>query len=60
MKALLDVEHAAAPDSRVIQLMPQGSGTSIQFGVGLTDAPQNFRDADGNAWVLQQRNHQPI
>jgi catechol 2,3-dioxygenase-like lactoylglutathione lyase family enzyme len=35
----LDVDYAPAPDFRVIQLTPQGSGTSIQFGVGLTDAP---------------------
>lgn len=34
----LDVDYAPAPDFRVIQLTPQGSGTSIQFGVGLTDA----------------------
>jgi catechol 2,3-dioxygenase-like lactoylglutathione lyase family enzyme len=113
----LDVDYAPAPDFRVIQLTPQGSGTSIQFGVGLTDAPPRslpglylvvpdiescqseltdrgvavgeihhkntdggwrggflpgldpdradyasfagFRDPDGNAWVLQERNHQP-
>jgi catechol 2,3-dioxygenase-like lactoylglutathione lyase family enzyme len=112
----LDVDYAPAPDFRVIQLTPPGSGTSIQFGVGLTDASpgsvqglylvvpdiQNsrleliangvtvseirhkdtdggwrggflpgldpdradyasfadFRDPDGNAWVLQERNHQ--
>lgn len=35
----LDVDYAPAPDFRVIQLTPQGSSTSIQFGVGLTDAP---------------------
>ncbi len=35
----LDVDYAPSPDFRVIQLTPQGSGTSIQFGVGLTDAP---------------------
>jgi catechol 2,3-dioxygenase-like lactoylglutathione lyase family enzyme len=35
----LDVDYAPAPDFRVIQLTPQGSGTSIQFAVGLTDAP---------------------
>jgi catechol 2,3-dioxygenase-like lactoylglutathione lyase family enzyme len=113
----LDVDYAPAPDFRVIQLTPQGSGTSIQFGIGLTDAPAgsvrglylvvpdieecrveltergvtvseirhkntdggwrggflpgrdpsradyasfaDFRDPDGNAWVLQERNHQP-
>jgi catechol 2,3-dioxygenase-like lactoylglutathione lyase family enzyme len=113
----LDVDYAPAPGFRVIQLTPQGAGTSIQFGVGLTDAPPgsvqglylvvsdieggrseltgrgvsvteirhkntdggwrggflrgldpdradytsfaDFRDPDGNAWVLQERNHQP-
>ncbi len=113
----LDVDYAPAPDFRVIQLTPHGSGTSIQFGVGLTDAPAgslqglylvvsdiedcraeltsrgvtvseirhknteggwrggflpgrdpyrtdyasfaDFRDPDGNAWMLQERNHQP-
>ena len=35
----LDVDYAPAPDFRVIQLTPQGSSTSIQIGVGLTDAP---------------------
>jgi catechol 2,3-dioxygenase-like lactoylglutathione lyase family enzyme len=112
----LDVDYAPAPDFRVIQLTPPGSGTSLQFGVGLTDASpgsvqglylvvpdiQNsrleliangvtvseirhkdtdggwrggflpgldpdradyasfadFRDPDGNAWVLQERNHE--
>jgi catechol 2,3-dioxygenase-like lactoylglutathione lyase family enzyme len=116
----LDVDYvsggAPAPDFRVIQLTPPGSGTSIQFGVGLTDASPgsvqglylvvpdiedcrseltdrgvsvseirhkntdggwrggllpgpdpdradyasfaDFRDPDGNAWVLQERNHQ--
>jgi catechol 2,3-dioxygenase-like lactoylglutathione lyase family enzyme len=34
----LDVDYAPAPDFRVIQLTPAGSSTSIQFGVGLTDA----------------------
>jgi catechol 2,3-dioxygenase-like lactoylglutathione lyase family enzyme len=34
----LDVDYAPAPDFRVIQLTPQGSTTSIQFGAGLTDA----------------------
>jgi catechol 2,3-dioxygenase-like lactoylglutathione lyase family enzyme len=111
----LDVDYAPAPDFRVIQLTPQGSGTSIQFGAGLTDAPAgslqglylvvtdiedvrreltdrgvavseihhkdtdggwrgaflsgvdpergdyasfaDFSDPDGNAWVLQERNH---
>jgi catechol 2,3-dioxygenase-like lactoylglutathione lyase family enzyme len=113
----LDVDYAPAPGFRVIQLTPQGAGTSIQFGVGLTNAPPgsvqglylvvsdieggrseltgrgvsvteirhkntdggwrggflpgldpdradyasfaDFRDPDGNAWVLQERNHQP-
>jgi catechol 2,3-dioxygenase-like lactoylglutathione lyase family enzyme len=34
----LDVDYAPAPDFRVVQLTPVGSGASIQFGVGLTDA----------------------
>lgn len=112
----LDVDYAPTPRFRVIQLTPEGSGASIQFGVGLTDAPPgsvrglylvvsdieacraaltgrgvtvseirhkdahggwsggflpgadpdrgdyasfaDFRDPDGNAWVLQERNHQ--
>jgi catechol 2,3-dioxygenase-like lactoylglutathione lyase family enzyme len=113
----LDVDYTPTPDFRVVQLTPDGSGTSIQFGVGLTDAPPgslqglylvvsdiekscleltdhgvtvseirhkntdggwrggflpgpdpgradyasfaDFRDPDGNAWVLQERSHQP-
>jgi catechol 2,3-dioxygenase-like lactoylglutathione lyase family enzyme len=113
----LDVDYEPTLDFRVIQLTPQGSATSIQFGVGLTDAPvgsvrglylvvhdiensrlelldrgvgvgeirhkdtegswrggflpgldpnradyasfADFRDPDGNAWVLQERDHQP-
>ena len=35
----LDVDYAPTPQYRVVQLTPQGSSTSIQFGVGLTDAP---------------------
>jgi catechol 2,3-dioxygenase-like lactoylglutathione lyase family enzyme len=35
----LDVDYAPAANFRVIQLTPQGAATSIQFGVGLTDAP---------------------
>ncbi|OBK45178.1 VOC family protein [Mycobacterium kubicae] len=112
----LDVDYAPAPDFRVIQLTPEGSAVSIQFGVGLTDAVSgsvrglylvvpdiegsrteliargvpvgdirhkntdggwrggylagvdpsradyasfaDFHDPDGNAWVLQERNHQ--
>ena len=111
----LDVDYAPTADFRVIQLTPQGASTSIQFGVGLTDAPSgsvcglylvvpdieagrreltdrgvdvsairhkdtdggwrggflpgldpgradyasfaDFRDPDGNAWVLQERGH---
>jgi catechol 2,3-dioxygenase-like lactoylglutathione lyase family enzyme len=34
----LDVDYAPAPDFRVVQLTPPGSPTSIQFGIGLTDA----------------------
>lgn len=33
-----DVDYAPSTDFRVVQLTPAGSGTSIQFGVGLTDA----------------------
>jgi catechol 2,3-dioxygenase-like lactoylglutathione lyase family enzyme len=113
----LDVDYAPTPDFRVIQLTPLGSATSIQLGVGLTDAAPgstrglylvvpdieccraeltdrgvtvseirhkdtgggwrggfrpgpdpdradyasfaDFRDPDGNAWVLQERSHQP-
>jgi catechol 2,3-dioxygenase-like lactoylglutathione lyase family enzyme len=109
----LDVDYVPDSGFRVIQLTPQGSGTSIQFGVGLTDAQPgsvrglylvvpdidecrrelvdhgvtvseirhketdggwrggfrpgldpgradyasfaDFRDPDGNAWVLQER-----
>jgi catechol 2,3-dioxygenase-like lactoylglutathione lyase family enzyme len=35
----LDVDYAPAPDFRVVQLTPQGSSTSVQFGVGLQDTP---------------------
>jgi catechol 2,3-dioxygenase-like lactoylglutathione lyase family enzyme len=58
----VDVDYAPAPDFRVVQLTPQGSGTSIQFGVGLTDAAPSFadfRDPDDNAWVPQKRHHLP-
>ena len=34
----VDVDYAPTPDFRVVQLTPPGSSTSIQFGVGLTDA----------------------
>jgi catechol 2,3-dioxygenase-like lactoylglutathione lyase family enzyme len=34
----LDVDYAPSPEFRVVQLTPPGSATSIQFGVGLTDA----------------------
>jgi catechol 2,3-dioxygenase-like lactoylglutathione lyase family enzyme len=33
----LDVDYAPAADFRVIQLTPQGSRVSVQFGAGLTD-----------------------
>ncbi|MBO0884672.1 MAG: VOC family protein [Mycobacterium sp.] len=114
----VDVDYAPIPGFRVIQLTLQGSSTSIQFGVGLTDSPAgsmrglylvvtdiedcrrelrdrgvsvsdirhkdtdggwrggflagpdpghadyasfaDFRDPDGNAWVLQERGHLPI
>jgi catechol 2,3-dioxygenase-like lactoylglutathione lyase family enzyme len=35
----LDVDYSPGEDFRVIQLTPEGSSTSIQFGIGLTDAP---------------------
>ncbi|OBG30208.1 VOC family protein [Mycobacterium sp. 852002-51057_SCH5723018] len=112
----LDVDYAPATEFRVIQLTPEGSATSIQFGVGLTNSAPgsvrglylvvpdiegcraeltdrgvavseirhkdadggwrggflpgldpgradyasfaDFRDPDGNSWVLQERNHQ--
>ena len=34
----LDVDYAPTEDFRVVQLTPAGSSTSIQFGIGLTDA----------------------
>ena len=34
----LDVDYEPTPDFRVVQLTPEESSTSIQFGVGLTDA----------------------
>ncbi|KBZ59619.1 VOC family protein [Mycobacterium colombiense] len=34
----LDVDYAPTPGFRVIQLTPEGSSASIQFGTGLTDA----------------------
>lgn len=34
----LDVDYRPAEDFRVVQLTPPGSGCSVQFGVGLTDA----------------------
>ena len=112
----LDVDYAPTPGFRVIQLTPEGASSSIQFGVGLTEARAgsvrglylvvpdieacrrelmdrgvdvdeirhkdtegggwrggflpgldpgradyatfaDFRDPDGNAWVLQERGH---
>src|ERR1044072_7777020 len=35
----LEVDYAPSPTFRVVQLTPRGSSTSIQFGVGLPDAP---------------------
>lgn len=35
----LDVDYAPIDRLRVVQLTPPGSGCSIQFGAGLTDAP---------------------
>jgi catechol 2,3-dioxygenase-like lactoylglutathione lyase family enzyme len=34
----LDVGYAPTPTFRVVQLTPEGASSSIQFGVGLTDA----------------------
>lgn len=34
----VDVDYAPSPAFRVVQLTPTGSATSIQFGIGLTDA----------------------
>jgi catechol 2,3-dioxygenase-like lactoylglutathione lyase family enzyme len=34
----LDVDYHPASDFRVVQMTPRGSASSIQFGVGLTDA----------------------
>jgi catechol 2,3-dioxygenase-like lactoylglutathione lyase family enzyme len=75
----LDVDYAPVPEFRVVQLTPQKSTASIQFGVGLTGAPHgsvrgefrpgvdpgradyasfaDFRDPDGNEWILQERGH---
>jgi catechol 2,3-dioxygenase-like lactoylglutathione lyase family enzyme len=112
----LDVDYAPSPELRVIQLTTEEASTSIQFGVGLTDAAAgsvrglylvvpdieasrrelmdrgvdvggirhkdteggdwrggflpgldpgrpdyasfaDFRDPDGNVWVLQERGH---
>ena len=44
----LDVDYAPAPDFRVVQLTPHGSGTSIQFGVGLQDTPAGSVRAGGS------------
>lgn len=35
----LDVDYHPTPAFRVVQLTPPGSACSVQFGVGLTDAP---------------------
>ena len=35
---VLDVDYAPTKDFRVVQLTPQGSSTSLQLGVGLSDA----------------------
>jgi catechol 2,3-dioxygenase-like lactoylglutathione lyase family enzyme len=112
----LDVDFPPTAEFRVLQLTPQGASASIQFGIGLTDAPAgsvrglylvvpdieacrreltergvdvseirhkdttgggwrgayvpgvdpnradyasvaDFRDPDGNGWVLQERGH---
>ncbi|HTW00777.1 MAG TPA: VOC family protein [Streptosporangiaceae bacterium] len=35
----LDVDYRPADDFRVVQLTPPGAACSVQFGLGLTDAP---------------------
>jgi catechol 2,3-dioxygenase-like lactoylglutathione lyase family enzyme len=35
----LDVDYRPAEDFRVVQLTPPGAACSVQFGLGLTDAP---------------------
>jgi catechol 2,3-dioxygenase-like lactoylglutathione lyase family enzyme len=35
----LDVDYHPTSDFRVVQLTPPGSACSVQFGIGLTDAP---------------------
>ena len=35
----LDVDYQPASHFRVVQLTPPGSACSVQFGIGLTDAP---------------------
>jgi catechol 2,3-dioxygenase-like lactoylglutathione lyase family enzyme len=35
----LDVDYHPGPGFRVVQLTPPGSACSIQFGIGVTDAP---------------------
>jgi catechol 2,3-dioxygenase-like lactoylglutathione lyase family enzyme len=35
----LDVDYHPADDFRVVQLTPPGAACSVQFGIGLTDAP---------------------
>ncbi len=37
----LDVDYSPSPRFRVVQLTPNGSHASIQFGVGLPDVPLN-------------------
>jgi catechol 2,3-dioxygenase-like lactoylglutathione lyase family enzyme len=34
----LDVDYTPSTDFRVVQVTPPGSATSVQFGVGVTDA----------------------
>ena len=35
----VDVDYHPADDFRVVQLTPPGAACSVQFGIGLTDAP---------------------
>jgi catechol 2,3-dioxygenase-like lactoylglutathione lyase family enzyme len=35
----LDIDTATGPDFRIVQFTPPGSGCSVMFGKGITDAP---------------------
>jgi len=55
----LDVDYHQSDDFRVVQLTPPGSASSVQLGVGLTEAASfaELTDPDGNTWTLQERHH---